>query len=196
MRQTSSRAARLGRVVAAAAAVAALSAGVVACGGSVAPDPEAEEGGVDAATDGRVDAKTDSAVDSRRDTAVDSAFDTALDTWIEPECPDAGPPIKDYKCDPLAPPPGGCKATEACYPYVEYPTERCMPETYHTRCFPAGKGKQGEPCSGGECAAGHVCVATGAGNMCSKMCKPGAIGACPDGYVCSPTDVPDIGACL
>lgn len=169
-----------------------------ACGGSVTPDPEAidDTGIVDSASDGKVDSKIDSGLDTRSDTLVDTKVDSALDTWVEPECPDAGPPVKDYKCDPLAAPPGGCKATEACYPYVEYPSERCMPEIYRTRCFPAGKGKQGDPCTGGACAAGYACVASGVGNQCALMCKPGKIGACPDGYVCSPTDVPDVGACL
>ena len=179
---------------------ALIAACVAACGGTITADPDsvldtgvADSGLPDAPRDTRVD----SAVDSKADTHVDTAFDTALDTWIEPECPDAGAPIKDYKCDPFAPPPGGCKPTEACFPYVEYPSERCKPEIYHTRCFPAGKGKQGDPCgSGGACAGGFVCVATGVGNQCAQMCKPGKLGACADGYVCSPTDVPDIGACL
>lgn len=131
----------------------------------------------------------------------DTAFDTSVDdtepeTWVDPGCPDAPAPKPSYACDPLKTPPGDCKAGEACYPYVEYPTSPCDHEHYYSACFPAGTGKQGDPCSSAECAAGFACVVSGAGNVCVKMCKPGDFGACPDGLVCEPTDVPGIGGCL
>ncbi len=110
--------------------------------------------------------------------------------------PRHGSAAQGLRCDPLKPPPGDCPKGQACFPYVEYPTSPCEHEIYHAGCFPAGPGKSGDPCSGGDCAAGFICVATGAGNVCVSMCSPEKAGGCPKGYVCSPTDVPGIGGCL
>ncbi len=170
---------------------------MLGCGGTVV-DGDAiayDDAGnplVDAGADARPDAKgPDARPDARPDTGTPEP-----DAWIDPGCPELPEPKPDYACDPLKPPPGDCKSGEACYPMVEYPTEPCEPERYLTRCVPAGSGKQGDPCSGAACAAGFACVASGAGNVCVKMCSLGAPGACADGLVCHPTDVPGIGACL
>jgi hypothetical protein len=174
-------------------------AATAACGGSVTgDDPILYDDAGNPITD------TASLIDTGRDTKADTTSrDTAVrDTWVEPDtfidpmCPDAPPPKTDYKCDPLKPPPGDCKSGQACYPWVEYPTDPCEHETYHAGCFPAGSGKQGDPCGSSSCASGFACVASGAGNVCVQMCKPGTPGVCPEGLVCQTTDVPGIGGCL
>lgn len=171
---------------------------LVGCGGAISDEPLTlfDDAGNPIDT-GALDSGVDSfRPDTRVDVGRDSGRDAVFDTWVDPGCPDAPAPPKDYRCDPLKPPPGDCPKNQACFPYVEYPTEPCGHEVYHTACFPAGPGKQGDPCSGGDCAAGHICVATGAGNVCVTMCSPTKPGGCPEGLVCSPTDVPGVGGCL
>jgi len=166
------------------------------CGGSVIDDGILYD---DAGNpiDGGADAKTDTRADTRRDGGRDSGVtDTMPDTWIDPMCPDAPAPKPDYRCDPLKPPPGDCPSGQGCYPWVEYPEDPCEHEIYHAGCFPVGSGKQGDPCGSTMCAAGYACVASGAGNVCVKMCKPGVPGACPEGLVCHTTDVPGVGGCM
>jgi hypothetical protein len=173
-----------------------LGACLVGCGGTVIGD-DSLDGSVDAA-DSAID--THVVHDALRDGVVlldsGSVEDTEPEVFVDPGCPDAPAPPPEYECDPLAPPPGGCKSGQACFPYVVYPTEPCEHETYHAECFPAGSGKSGDPCSTAACAAGFACVVSGAGNICVKMCSPGKAGACPDGLVCEPTDVPGVGGCL
>jgi hypothetical protein len=167
-----------------------------ACGGAIAPDDVTADDSGDARADSRHDGGTDSRTDSHVDSHADSGTDTERDTYIDPGCPDAPLPPTDFKCDPFKT--GSCPAGEACYPYVTYPTEPCEHERYGSLCYKAGKGKQGDPCGGGGdfCAAGFVCVVSGSGNQCVQMCKTGSPGVCPDGFVCSPIDVPGIGGCL
>lgn len=171
---------------------------LVGCGGNVSEESltlfddagnPIDTGVVDSAVDAF---KRDSSVDSGRD----SGRDAVLDTWVDPGCPDTPTPPRDFRCDPYKAPPGDCPKGEGCFPFVEYPSSPCEHEIYHAACFPAGTGKQGDPCSGGTCAAGFICVASGAGNLCVSMCNPEKAGGCPEGFVCSPTDVPGIGGCL
>jgi hypothetical protein len=172
---------------------------LVGCGGSVAAEspilyddagnPILDTSGLDGDRDARFDGR-----DTGRDTSV---RDTAPEVWVDPECPDIPPPPPAYECDPLKAPPGDCPRGEACFPYVIYPTEPCEHETYASTCYPAGTGKQGDPCgSSGTCSAGFACVASGAGNVCVKLCKPGAPGGCSEGLVCHTTDVPGVGGCM
>lgn len=168
---------------------------LVACGGSVTPDDDA-----DAPSDAFIDSGTDTRHhrDSEIDSAEDTAFDTFVvhDTYVDPGCGDATPPpILAYDCDPFDKPPK-CPSGEACFPYVRPSDVPCGPETYGATCAAAGTGTQGTPCSEAECAAGFVCVVSGGGNVCAQLCKAGTPGACPDGLVCSPTDVPGYGVCL
>ncbi len=82
---------------------------------------------------------------------------------------------------------------------MTYPTAPCAAGGHGSVCTKAGTRKQGGPCgtgAGAECAAGFVCVVSGAGNQCVQLCKPGSPGVCPDGLVCSPIDVPGFGGCL
>jgi len=172
-----------------------LSVALAACGGTVVADDAP-----DAPSDTRVDSGADT--HHHRDVGVDTADDTAFDsfvvhdTYVDPGCGDATPPpILDYACDPFAKP-TTCGPGEACFPYVRPSDVPCGPETYGATCAPAGTGTQGTPCSEAECAAGFVCVVTGGGNVCAALCKVGTPGACSEGLVCSPTDVPGYGVCL
>lgn len=162
----------------------------VGCGGSIVAD----------------DSKSD--VGSEDDTGVirhhDAAPDTTPpppdtrpvhDTYVDPGCPDAPVPPPRRDCDPYAPT-TGCPKGQACYPFVDYPTTPCEPEQYGAMCIDAGTGRQGDPCDAAGCAAGFVCVVSGAGNVCGAICKPGELGTCPDGLVCSSIDVPGYGVCL
>jgi hypothetical protein len=169
---------------------AALVAAASGCGGSIAGGDLYEDA---AAGDAARDAKGDAVADARDASKADTA-DAAKDVYVDPICPDASPPPTKYNCDPLASS-STCPAGEGCMPWVEYPTVACEYEVYGASCTPAGSGTQGTPCDGG-CASGFVCVVSGAGNVCTRMCKAGAPGACPDGLVCAPTDVPGIGSCL
>jgi hypothetical protein len=172
--------------------------GAIGCGGVVGQEPLTY---FDDAGNPLDVGSSDTGVDAFRpdtsiDTGRDSVRDAALDTWFDPGCPDAPLPAKDFKCDPLKPAPGDCGKNQACFPYVDYPTDPCGHEVYHAACFPAGPGRQGDPCSEVTCAAGFICVATGAGNVCVSLCNPGKAGGCPEGLVCGPTDVPGVGGCL
>lgn len=115
--------------------------------------------------------------------------------YIDPGCPDAEPPPKIEECDPFANP-TGCLPGEACYPFVNYPASKCEQEQYGTVCAVPGTAKQGEPCGGELCASGFVCVVTGIGTQCVKMCKLDGPSTCPPGLFCVPVDVEGIGGCF
>ena len=167
------------------------------CGGSVTVDPD----GItpdDAGLDGHVDTglrPRDSGMDALRDTGHDTAI--VRDSFVDPGCPDTSPPPPHFSCDPYEVPSKTCPKGEGCFPFVQPSTGPCDPETYAAECFPVGDGRQGTPCDGGGmCAAGFICVVSGAGNQCGAICHVGTPGACADGFVCSPVDVPGIGVCL
>jgi hypothetical protein len=178
------------------AVVAGLWAGFWACGGSVDGDgtggttPTAgaagiSSGGTGGFKDGGKDAKDSG--DAKSDAKGGSAG------YVDPGCPDASPPPPDYQCDPFGAP-TGCASGEGCYPWVVYPQNTCDFEEYGTVCMPAGYGEQGDPCAG-LCAPYHVCVITGQGTQCVKMCKLDGPNPCPHGLVCVPVDVEGIGGC-
>ncbi len=160
----------------------------VGCGGSIAT----ADGDAAQLADAGHDAKLDAELDTRPDALSDTA--DAEEIYVDPICPDAPPPPTKYACDPLAAN-TGCPAGEGCFPWIQYPTVPCEYEVYGSTCMPPGSGTQGTPCSG-SCATGYICVVSGAGNVCTKMCKLGVIGACPEGYVCESTDAPGIGSCI
>lgn len=165
-----------------------------ACGGSVHGDSSPTLAD-DAGSDALADADDDDEDEPRRDGG--SRPDRPGD-YVDPECPDEPVEPPYVECDALAPPPGGCAAGEACSPFVLYPQSECGTETYGTRCIPAGTGRQGSPCGDGEsyCDAGFVCVISGAGIQCVKLCELDRIGSCQNGLVCEPIDVPGFGGCL
>ncbi len=121
----------------------------------------------------------------------------AFDDYVDPGCPDAGPPIVDFQCDPYDQFNGDCAPGEGCYIYVEYPSEPCGQEIYGAVCAPQGFGQQGDGCNGAlDCGAGFVCVVTGGGNQCVELCPLVGEDGCPPGLVCEPIDVEGFGGCL
>jgi hypothetical protein len=115
----------------------------------------------------------------------------------EPGCPpvEMRPPINE--CDPLAPV-SGCASGESCFPYVEYPSGPCDVERFGTFCVVAGPGTQGESCAREACAADHICVSTGRGTQCARLCSlgTGAPDVCAPGLLCLPIDIDGFGGCL
>lgn len=121
----------------------------------------------------------------------------ALPDYVDPGCPDAGPPIQDYQCDPYHQFNGDCMPGDGCYIYVSYPSEPCGQETYGSVCSPMGPGTQSSPCNGAQdCGAGFVCVVSGSGNQCVQLCQLQGISGCPAGLMCEPIDVEGFGGCL
>ncbi len=118
----------------------------------------------------------------------------ALPDYTDPGCPDKPPPMQQFTCDPYK---QNCKPGEACHIFVDYPMEPCGQEIYGSFCGPAGSGKQGAACGDGhDCAGGYVCVITGSGTQCVKLCNLKGDSGCPDGYVCEAIDVKGFGGCL
>ncbi len=118
----------------------------------------------------------------------------ARNDYVDPECGDIPPPIEMYDCDPIAQ--IGCMEDESCSPFVDYPSDPCSSEVYGAMCIPAGTLTQGESCSSQmDCAAGYICLITGAGTTCGRACDLEDQDACSDGLICVSTDVTGIGAC-
>lgn len=117
--------------------------------------------------------------------------------FMEPGCPPARTPPDITECDPLASP-SGCPIGQSCFPFVSYPTGPCEVELFGTLCMPAGPGTQGESCSTDACAADHICVSTGRGTQCVRLCSfaPGAQSVCAPGLLCLPIDIEGFGGCL
>jgi hypothetical protein len=120
-----------------------------------------------------------------------------LEEYEDPGCPDTGPPITDFACDPYDQSSDFCAPGEGCFIYVQYPDEPCGQEIYGAYCAPAGPGRQGDPCSGGsQCGAGFACVVTGSGTQCVELCALSGDDNCDPGFVCEPIDVAGMGGCL
>lgn len=176
-----------------------------ACGGSVGVDGSGGSAGAagSAATGGVSGfggsggvggtAGKDAGKDSGKDAKSDAGA-AGTGGFVEPGCPDAAPPPPSYECDPFDPV-SSCGPGEACYPWVDYPTEPCDHEQFGTICAPAGIGGQGDPCTG-LCAANHVCVITGQGTQCVQLCQLVGEDNCPPGLFCVPIDVEGFGGCF
>jgi hypothetical protein len=170
----------------------ALLGGIAAagCGSTIVEtNPDETDGGT---PDAKHDAKHDGDV-------IDSSSDAkdALPDYVDPGCPDAGPPITAYACDPYQQFNGDCPPGQGCYIYVQYPEEPCGQEVYGAACADTGPGQQGDPCGGGQdCGGGYVCVVSGSGNQCVKLCNLKGEDGCPAGLVCEPIDVEGFGGCL
>ena len=123
--------------------------------------------------------------------------DASLPDADDPGCKNKPPPILNYECDPYNQFNGNCAPGEACYIYVEYPSEPCGQEEYGAFCYPQGPGGQGAPCGGAlDCQAGFVCVITGSGTQCVELCNLYGEDGCPPGLVCETIDVEGFGGCL
>lgn len=178
-------------------ALAATLGAALGCGGSIDVEADttvADGGAGDADAHVHADAHQDA---KPLDAPADAPKKDAFDEYHDPGCPDAPIDPPQLECDALAPPPGGCPPDEACFPYVQYPSSPCGQEQYGTVCAPAGTGVQGTPCGGvQDCAGGFVCVISGSGVQCVKLCKLDQPGSCDDGLVCQPIDIPGFGGCL
>lgn len=113
----------------------------------------------------------------------------------DPGCPAVPAPVEDRQCDPLALD-SGCEIGFGCFPYVDYPTDPCAPEIFGTRCRAQGTGTQGQECAMGGCAEGYLCVATGQGTQCARLCKFPGQGQCDPGLVCGSVDIQGFGVCF
>ena len=115
----------------------------------------------------------------------------------EPGCPPASPQPNINECEPLAAS-TGCATGESCFPYVDYPSGPCEVERYGTVCMPVGPGTQGDSCSRQACAADHICVSTGRGTQCARLCglSADAPNVCSPGLLCLPIDIEGFGGCL
>lgn len=163
------------------------------CGGSVHSELDVSPPATDA---GDEDVFVEAGDPEASTPIEDAGTSDVRDVYVEPSCPDVEPKPPIVQCDPFATP-TGCLPGEACRPFVEYPRHECDTERYGAVCIPAGTGKQGDPCAGGDgCADGFVCVISGAGVQCVKLCELDKHGACENGLVCEPIDVPGFGGCL
>lgn len=167
---------------------------LVACGQIAAPPSEGDDD--DDGPNGRGRRDGSAGTDSGRPDGgrrPDSGKPDARNDYVDPECGDIPPPLELYDCDPFAQ--TGCESGEACSPFVEYPSDPCSSETYGAFCVPAGTLTQGESCDSQlDCAAGYLCLITGAGTTCGRVCEINA-DTCTDGLICVSTDVSGIGAC-
>ena len=150
-----------------------LSAAVLtACGGSLV-DPSADGG-------------------RRRDggsgAAVDAADGDGPPVFIDDVCIDAARVPPSLVCDPFLP--TSCPAGKGCYAIPPRASGSCEPGSFGTICSAEGKGAQGAPCNDTtECLGSHVCVKSGLGNHCSKLCKVSELGSCADGRICRVLDL-------
>lgn len=124
----------------------------------------------------------------------DAGKDADDNEFVDPECPDRPPPVVQYDCDPIRQ--IGCETGEQCAPIVDYPQDPCEAETYASLCVPAGTLTQDQTCQSQlDCAAGYICLITGAGTTCGRACDLNEPNGCSNGLICVETDVSGIGAC-
>jgi hypothetical protein len=145
---------------------------LASCGGSLV-DPNADAG--------------------RRKDGGSGSGDAASDTdgppvFIDEICVDAARLPPSIVCDPFAP--ASCPPGKGCYAVPPRGSGFCQPGTYGTLCAAEGSGAQGEPCNDTtECLSSHVCVKSGLGNHCAKLCKVSDLGSCADGRICRVLDL-------
>lgn len=116
-------------------------------------------------------------------------------TFIDPGCPDAMRVAGPSECDALATD-TGCGFGQRCLPTVEY-AEDCGTEVFGTVCVEAGSGAQGDDCVDEPCSEHHVCVTTGQGSQCVRLCALVAGGDdCAPGLLCQALDVDGYNVCF
>ena len=127
-------------------------------------------------------------------TSVDAGFDV----YVDPGCPDAGPPVQVMACDAFSSTPN-CPFGQGCFPFVDHPFgQGCDAQTFGTECRPAGAGVQGDTCGSADesCASGFVCVVgSQPGKHCVQLCPINGQKVCPAGMICSELDVEGFGVC-
>lgn len=124
--------------------------------------------------------------------------DAGLDVYVDPGCPDQSAPVQVNECDAFSPTPN-CPPGDGCYPFVDHPFGAgCGAQSFGTQCRPAGTGRQGDPCGGGDasCASGFVCVVgSQPGKHCVQLCPISGQKVCPVGLICGELDVEGYGVC-
>jgi hypothetical protein len=126
-------------------------------------------------------------------------LDAGFDEFVDPGCPEAGPPVEVTECDAFATTPT-CPPGDGCFPFVDHPNEAdgCGAQRFGTQCSQAGAGRQGDDCGdgSGSCASGFVCVVgSEPGKHCVQLCRMGVQNQCPAGLICGPLDVEGFGVC-
>lgn len=185
----------IGRVWAVAASCSIF--GLLHCGGSVetVPDPLGSAGTAGRAQGGGAGRAQGGAATAGAGAAPP---DAGMDAYVDPGCPDLGPPLEVNECDAFASTPS-CSFGEGCVPFVEHPFgEGCGAQSFGTECRPVGNGRQGDSCGtgGDSCASGFVCVVgSQPGKRCVKLCRIGGQGMCPAGMICGELDVEGYGVC-
>jgi hypothetical protein len=166
------------------------------CGGAVAGDEGAGGSpGFDAGRDVKLIPYVPPTDGSNDVVKSDAYVERTPDAFVEEACPERAPPPPEIHCDPLSS--GQCAEGSACYPFPPQGRDPCNPGPYVMKCAREGSGSQGAACgSGSSCRGGYVCAVTGQGDECLKLCRPGSIGACPEGMVCGRLDIPDLGGCI
>jgi hypothetical protein len=174
--------------------IPAFTVGIAASGcGSVIVVAPGEDGG------GGADARHDGKPSTSSGPDAADAGPDVLPDYVDPGCPDAGPPLTFFECDPYNQGNGDCQSGDGCFIFVQYPPpdDICGQEIYGSACAPGGPGNQGDACGGAtDCGGGFVCVVSGSGNQCVKLCKLTGEDGCPPGLVCEPIDVEGFGGCL
>jgi len=124
--------------------------------------------------------------------------DAGRDAYVDPGCPDLGPPVEVKECDAFSPSPT-CPPGLGCFPFVDHPFgEGCGAQRFGTECRPTGTGLQGDRCGsdGQGCASGFVCVVgSQPGKHCVQLCPIGGQKTCPAGLICGELDVEGFGVC-
>jgi hypothetical protein len=177
------------------AALAAIA--LASCGGIADQAPTGgdagrhRDAGRDAAMPDRIDAGNDAGPDG-------ADADSALPVYVEDACPPSTPDPPSYECDPFSANTAQCAKGYGCYPVPPAGNDPCHPGSWGTKCQAAGTGTQGTSCNGSRlfCASGYVCVKSGAGDQCVKLCRLQQLEPCTDGLVCNPLDVIGFGGCL
>jgi len=115
----------------------------------------------------------------------------------EPGCPPITSPPPVRECDPLEQV-SGCPDGQSCFPFVDYPSGPCEVERFGTFCALSGSGTQGDSCAAEPCAAEHICVSTGRGTQCARLCalSDDSRDVCAPGLLCLPIDIEGFGGCL
>ena len=135
------------------------------------------------------------------DAPYDAPYDAGnpLANYDATPCPEAGPHLTQFACNPLEPGDSGCPGTEGCYIYSENPSggSGCGQEVYGSTCATAGSGGEGDSCGGAQdCQSGFSCVVSGEGTQCVQLCPLSGDDTCTGGRVCNPIDVEGFGGCL
>jgi hypothetical protein len=170
---------------------------IASCGGIADDVPGSSDAGQ--RRDGARDVAAPDRPDAPDGASPDGAdADSALPVYLEDACPPSIPAPPSYACDPFSSTTTQCPVGSGCYPVPPAGTDPCNPGSWGTKCLTAGTGTQGSSCNGsrGYCAGGYVCVKSGAGDQCVKLCRLKELDPCGDGLVCNPLDVFGFGGCL